>query len=272
MDAHVAEKLHALTLPRSHPNSRVKDLPDLALLGTIRHIAGSDLRSAIEQTFTSRGTHDVPQRLPDPPNAWAPVYERMARENGLPWLSLPSLLEAVRGFLDPVLDGDPGTWEPSGLDLGVSAVEGPSTSLPMNGEQVRRSVGFGELSPLSSQNPPRPSVDAGGRLAWGGRLAEVAGASAVRGHGEARCALSARRGTSRPPTPTPGFGSVPDAHSLQTLCSGVESGEIGLRPAAFRGERPVATRLVRRSAAAFRDLPARLRRAGPRRLRRLLDS
>jgi hypothetical protein len=34
IETHIAEKLHAYTMPRQRPNSRVKDLPDLALLGT----------------------------------------------------------------------------------------------------------------------------------------------------------------------------------------------------------------------------------------------
>jgi hypothetical protein len=36
--SHIAEKLHAFTLPRVRSNSRVKDLPDIALLATIRPI------------------------------------------------------------------------------------------------------------------------------------------------------------------------------------------------------------------------------------------
>jgi hypothetical protein len=38
IETHLAEKLHAYTLPRARPNSRVKDLPDLALLGGIRPV------------------------------------------------------------------------------------------------------------------------------------------------------------------------------------------------------------------------------------------
>jgi hypothetical protein len=36
IETHIAEKLHAYTMPRERPNSRVKDLPDLALLATAR--------------------------------------------------------------------------------------------------------------------------------------------------------------------------------------------------------------------------------------------
>lgn len=44
--SHIAEKLHALTLPRARPNSRVRDLPDIALLGTTGPIEARRLRQA----------------------------------------------------------------------------------------------------------------------------------------------------------------------------------------------------------------------------------
>jgi hypothetical protein len=63
---HIAEKLHAYTLPRKRENSRVKDLPDIALLAQV----------------------------------------------GTPWRTLAELLVAVRTFIDPVLEGATGTWDP----------------------------------------------------------------------------------------------------------------------------------------------------------------
>jgi hypothetical protein len=57
---HIAEKLHAYTMPRSRLNSRVKDLPDLALLATAQEIAARRLRAALEQTFAFRKTHPLP--------------------------------------------------------------------------------------------------------------------------------------------------------------------------------------------------------------------
>lgn len=68
---------------------------------------------AIRETFAHRATHPVPLRLADPPEAWAPVYARMAEEEDLPWSDLASLGGAVRGFLDPVLAGVGGVWEPA---------------------------------------------------------------------------------------------------------------------------------------------------------------
>ncbi|MEM9695725.1 MAG: nucleotidyl transferase AbiEii/AbiGii toxin family protein, partial [Myxococcota bacterium] len=76
--AHVAEKLHAYTLPRERENTRVKDLPDLALLASLGSLDGDELRKAIDATFTFRKTHNVPAAVPDPPPSWDPVYALMA--------------------------------------------------------------------------------------------------------------------------------------------------------------------------------------------------
>lgn len=103
VETHVAEKLHAYTLPRTRPNSRVKDLPDLALLGSVRELSAALLRAAIEQTFSFRQTHPVPREVPSPPMTWAPTYSAMAAADHLPWPTLDAVTEAVRAFLAPVL-------------------------------------------------------------------------------------------------------------------------------------------------------------------------
>lgn len=108
---HIAEKLHAYTLPRERENTRVKDLPDLALLASLGNMDGADLRQAIDATFTFRKTHDVPPAVPDPPSSWEPVYARMAAEDNLPWETIADLLAAVRSFLDPVLRGTTVSWD-----------------------------------------------------------------------------------------------------------------------------------------------------------------
>ncbi len=110
LETHVAEKLHAYTLPRKHPNSRVKDLPDMALLASTRDIDGAALRDAINRTFEHRATHAVPISVPDPPMSWTPVYERIAENDGLPWRTLIEVTKAVQTFLDPVLTGTSVTW------------------------------------------------------------------------------------------------------------------------------------------------------------------
>lgn len=68
VETHVAEKLHAYTMPRARPNSRVKDLPDLALIATAGPVEAGRLRAAIDQTFDFRGTHAVPGSLTAPPD------------------------------------------------------------------------------------------------------------------------------------------------------------------------------------------------------------
>jgi hypothetical protein len=65
IETHIAEKLHAYTIPRHRPNTRVKDLPDIALLATARAHDAQRLRAPMEQTFAFRGTHAL--RRPCPP-------------------------------------------------------------------------------------------------------------------------------------------------------------------------------------------------------------
>lgn len=116
IETHVAEKLHAYTMPRSRPSSRVKDLPDLALLATAQPIDAKRLRAALEQTFTFRKTHPLPALVPAPLSAWVTPYAAMAREDKLAWPTLDDVTKAVQAFLDPVLAGgldavwSPGTW------------------------------------------------------------------------------------------------------------------------------------------------------------------
>lgn len=110
---HVAEKLHAYTMPRPRPNSRVKDLPDIALLATVADLEAPALAAAMRETFEHRATHLLPVSLPEPAVAWEPVFARMAAADGLPWNTLADLTRATRAFLDPVLAGGAGRWEPS---------------------------------------------------------------------------------------------------------------------------------------------------------------
>jgi hypothetical protein len=116
IETHIAEKLHAYTMPRPRPNSRVKDLPDIALLATAQILDAKRLRTALEQTFTFRKTHALPTNLPAPMEAWATPYAAMAREDRLTWRTLADVTRAAQSFLDPVLAGaldakwSPETW------------------------------------------------------------------------------------------------------------------------------------------------------------------
>jgi len=112
IETHLAEKLHAYTLPRPRPNTRVKDLPDIALLGTMQPLNAERLRMALAQTFEFRGTHAVPSSVPDPPASWSTPYGELARENELAWTTLEELTTAIAAFINPVLTGKCGTWRP----------------------------------------------------------------------------------------------------------------------------------------------------------------
>ena len=113
IETHVAEKLHAYTMPHTRPNSRVKDLPDIALLATAQPLDARRLREALDQTFSHRKTHALPASLPTPLAAWTTPYGAIAREDQLVWPTLDEVTNAARIFLDPVLAGElDATWDP----------------------------------------------------------------------------------------------------------------------------------------------------------------
>jgi hypothetical protein len=91
VETHIAEKLHAYTMPRAHPNTRVKDLPDIALLATTGPLNATRVRLALERTFEFRATHPLPPSLPNPPALWSAPYREMARENELAWTTIEQL-------------------------------------------------------------------------------------------------------------------------------------------------------------------------------------
>lgn len=117
LETHIAEKLHAYTLPRSRPNSRVKDLPDLALLATLRDLDGSTLRLAIDRTFQHRDTHSVPRHLPDPPERMGSGV-RTHRNNGQAPLGYSGRSDQSGAFLPrPPLDPNARELEPRRLEV-----------------------------------------------------------------------------------------------------------------------------------------------------------
>ncbi len=76
-----AEKLHAYTLPRPGAvNSRVRDLVDMVLLIHSGTLAKAKVAEAIRVTFDRRGTHAVPNILPQPPTDWQKPYDALAKE------------------------------------------------------------------------------------------------------------------------------------------------------------------------------------------------
>jgi len=108
---HLAEKLHAYTLPRDRVNMRLKDLVDMPLISDALHgCSAADLREAIGLTFDFRETHDPPVALPVPPREWLGPYDKLKDEEGLAWEDVDALHAVAAAFLDPVLDGGEGAW------------------------------------------------------------------------------------------------------------------------------------------------------------------
>ena len=112
IELHLAEKLHAYTLPRATPNSRVKDLPDIALLATLRELDLASVRDAIRQTFARRRTHPIPDTFAEPPDFWKAPYDRLASSNRLPWKNIEDVWKAAKVFLEPALGDGEGIWNP----------------------------------------------------------------------------------------------------------------------------------------------------------------
>jgi hypothetical protein len=109
---HVAEKLHALTLPRSAVNTRARDLVDLAWFAQTFTFDSESLIDACRATFGQRGTHPWPPAISVPPTAWRRPYERWRAELGLvdPTPELASVALAM--FLEPVFAGSSGQrWD-----------------------------------------------------------------------------------------------------------------------------------------------------------------
>jgi hypothetical protein len=97
-----AEKIHAYTLPRNSPNSRVKDLVDLALLIGSGELDDDRIQQALRLTFDRRGTHDLPAALPSPPSDWQGPFEALAQECGLP-NDMAEVFAVVQRFFGEVL-------------------------------------------------------------------------------------------------------------------------------------------------------------------------
>lgn len=115
LEQHIAEKLHAYSRTYAAGQStRVKDLVDLVLMRTMRSYAAGMLRRALQATFSSRATHELPTALNPPPRDWNVSYARMAKEIAIN----PDAAEGFRlvaDFLNPVLNGstlDTAKWDP----------------------------------------------------------------------------------------------------------------------------------------------------------------
>jgi len=77
---HLAEKLHAYTLPREQENTRVRDLVDLVVITAAETVDADRLSRSVEATFVARGTHPIPRLLPEPPASWEQPFAAISAE------------------------------------------------------------------------------------------------------------------------------------------------------------------------------------------------
>jgi len=103
---HFAEKLHAYTRPRPQ-YTRVKDLVDLALLLTLGVQPTSQVRAAVEATFTAYDTHPLPTGFPPAPRAWAVPFRHLAEQVRLEAMELPVWEQRLSAFLAALLTVGP---------------------------------------------------------------------------------------------------------------------------------------------------------------------
>jgi hypothetical protein len=103
---HLAEKLHAYTLPRGQENTRVRDLVDLVVIAATETVEADRLSRGVEATFAVRGTHPLPQRIVEPPASWAQPFAVIAAEAvNLPATDLREGHALAAQFWDPFLSG-----------------------------------------------------------------------------------------------------------------------------------------------------------------------
>ena len=102
-----AEKIHSYTLPRLTPNSRVKDLLDLALLIGPGELDEAKLLEALRLTFDRRKTHALPSVLEPPPAEWQIPFAAVAPECGVS-TDLALVFNRVREYLESVISKNSG--------------------------------------------------------------------------------------------------------------------------------------------------------------------
>jgi hypothetical protein len=113
----VAEKLHTYTRTYSSgETTRARDLADILLAASLEQFDSTKLKQALEETFQTRASHDLPREMPDPPIHITASYQQLARELDLPWRTIEEAGAAAAQFLNPILKGngrpkwDPVAW------------------------------------------------------------------------------------------------------------------------------------------------------------------
>lgn len=128
---HVAEKLHALTLPRDVENTRARDLVDLAWFAQNFTFRSDDLIDACRATFDRRATHAWPPTIAAPPAEWRRPYARWRAELDLSEATPELAASAVEAFLQPVVAGHRGKrWEPDARGWGPRRSVRTATARP----------------------------------------------------------------------------------------------------------------------------------------------
>jgi predicted nucleotidyltransferase component of viral defense system len=99
VEQHIAEKIHAYTLPRENQNSRVKDLVDLVLIVKHEEIDMELLKIAVNETFSRRNTHDLPASLNSPPSNWTKPFNELS-----PKIEIGEAFEFILNFYKKITD------------------------------------------------------------------------------------------------------------------------------------------------------------------------
>lgn len=103
-EQHFAEKVHAYTLPRQRPNSRVRDLVDMILLIGVGTMDAGKVWEALRATFDRRKTHPLPASLERPPESWRGPYSMLAKPCGLSG-DLDTAFESLSAYCSSLLGG-----------------------------------------------------------------------------------------------------------------------------------------------------------------------
>lgn len=115
LEMQVAEKLHAMTrtYEGGRTSTRTKDLVDIVLIASSSSLDAESLQRDIQDAFSTRDTHLIPNEVPPPPRDWTEPFRRLADEVGIPNRLMQGHRDAA-AVLNPILTGEvtAGRWEP----------------------------------------------------------------------------------------------------------------------------------------------------------------